>query len=138
MVFRSLALCLLLLSALSHAQGRKPAVEDFVGIEVEEAEVTPQGTESLFNLQQDITNIEARRTTPKKEEFKTKVPEQLISSQVIAAMVFALSLPLAVLLMLMARMKKKASLESASNIEVLEKYRKEKEKKMDEATKKAS
>jgi hypothetical protein len=138
MVFRILALHLLLWSSFSFAQGRKPAVEDFVGIEVEEAEVTPQGTESLYNLQQDLSKIEAQRTKDKKEQAKSKAPTQPLSTQTIAAIVCTISLPLIMLFLILARMKKKASLESASNIEVLEKYRKEKEKKTEEIAKKAS
>ncbi len=45
MYFRTLAFTLLVLSQVCYAQGRRPAVEDFVGIEVEHPENTPQGTE---------------------------------------------------------------------------------------------
>lgn len=135
MVFRLFIVCLLLIPIISFANGRKPAVEDFVGVEVEESEVAPQGTESLYNLQQDISKIEAQKYPPKKAESQTIEPEKPISTQFIAGLIFAISLPLSVLFLVMARMKKKASLESAANIEVLERYRKEREKKSEEARK---
>lgn len=138
MIFRSLAVCLVLISAASFAQGRKPAVEDFVGIEVEEADVTPQGTESLYNLQQDISKIEAQKNAPPKPAQVVKAPEETVSSKFIAGIIFAIGLPMTVLFLIMAHMKKKASMEVASNIEVLEKYRKEREKKSEENIRKVS
>ena len=54
------------------------------------------------------------------------------------AISFALGLPMLVWFMVMSHLKKKASLESASNIEVLEKYRKEREKKNEESIRKVS
>jgi hypothetical protein len=138
MGFQILALCLLLCCDYSQAQGRKPAVEDFVGVEVEEAEITPQGTESLYNLQQDISKIEAEQKTRKSKATKVQSPDAPLSPAVIAGIIFCLGLPLIILFFMMARMKKKASLESASNIEILEKYRKDKERKSEESAKKAS
>lgn len=137
MFFRPLVLCLVLFSTVSFAQGRKPAVEDFVGIEVEEARVTPQGTESLFNLQQDIKLIEAQKTKTPAPEVTQEAPYSLAPS-VVFSISLALGLPMIVWFMIMAHLKKKASLESASNIEVLEKYRKEREKKVQESARKVS
>ncbi len=45
---------------------RKPAVEDFVGIETPEPEVIPQGTEALFNFDKDI----AQKDLPRKAVIK--------------------------------------------------------------------
>jgi hypothetical protein len=38
------------------AWARKPAVEDFEGIETQQPEVIPQGTEALFNFDKDIAH----------------------------------------------------------------------------------
>lgn len=138
MLFRSFTLSLLMISAVSYAQGRKPAVEDFVGIEVEESEVTPQGSEALFNLQQDIKKIEEQKPTPKQTESLTQPAPTEISPSVLFGIALAFSLPLSVWFLVMAHLKKKASVESASNIEVLEKYRKEREKKSEEKIRKVS
>jgi hypothetical protein len=138
MVFRLLPFCLCLFSAISFAQGRKPAVEDFVGIEVEETKATPQGSETLYNLEQDISRIESRKNSPRKQdELKSPAPQGWIA-RTILGLSLALGLPLSVWFILMSRLKKKASLESASNIEVLEKYRKEREKKNEENIRKVS
>lgn len=139
MTFRGLAIFLTLFTTFAMAQGRKPAVEDFVGIEVEEAQVAPQGTESLFNLEQDIKVIEAQKD--KKEVPKTQLssPESSnFSAMTVFGISLALGLPLIVWLLMMSHLKKKASIENASNIEILERYRKEREKKSSESEKKAS
>lgn len=138
MIFRLLVLAICLISAGSMAQGRKPAVEDFVGIEVEESEVAPQGSEALFNLQQDISKIEAQKPTPVKPAELTKPAPTPVSPTLLFGIALAIALPLSVWFILMAHLKKKASVESASNIEVLEKYRKEREKKSDEKIRKVS
>ena len=52
------ALTLILTAAGSFARG--PAVEDFVGIESETPDVTPEGTEALFNFEQDVTKYQNR------------------------------------------------------------------------------
>jgi hypothetical protein len=49
---------------LPFAQARKPAVEDFVGIESETPDVTPQGTEALFNFEQEVTAHSERPVQP--------------------------------------------------------------------------
>lgn len=52
-----LILMVLLMSA--HTFARKPAVEDFVGIEAEtDPTPTPQGTEALFNFSKDVNQLE--------------------------------------------------------------------------------
>lgn len=50
-----LIICILLTSAFQ-AIARKPAVEDFVGVETETYEVTPPGTEVSFNLGNHIVD----------------------------------------------------------------------------------
>ncbi len=136
MIFRTLGLGVLLFSTVCFAQGRKPAVEDFVGIEVDQEQVAPQGTESLFNLQHDIHKFEEKKSAPVVQAPVQKPIEW--SMKAVAGIAFALSLPLFIWFIAMNRLKKKASEESASNIEVLEKYRKEREKKLSENIKKAS
>lgn len=138
MIFRSLALMLVLFSVSSFAQGRRPAVEDFVGIEVEETKVTPQGTESLYNLQQDIQKIENQKSQPVQKAELTQEAPVTLSPSVVFGVSLALGLPMIIWFLIMAHLKKKASLESASNIEVLERYRREREKKAQEETRKVS
>lgn len=50
----------------SHAQGRKPAVEDFVGVETENYRPTTKGTEVLFNFGNHIDSIEKKRKDKQK------------------------------------------------------------------------
>lgn len=138
MIFRLVVLTICMISAASYAQGRKPAVEDFVGIEVEESEVAPQGSEALYNLQQDISKIEAQKEAPTKAPEHAKQASTPVSPSFIFGIALAIGLPLTVWFLLMAHLKKKASVESASNIEVLEKYRKEREKKSEENIRKVS
>ena len=139
MVFRTLGLCLLLFSAASFAQGRKPAVEDFVGIEIEETQVTPQGTESLYNLEADMNRLEEKKKNPPaKIQAETIAPAKPWSKSTLFGISLVVGLPLLLWLMVMSHLKKKASVESASNIEVLEKYRKERERKVDESIRKVS
>lgn len=138
MIFRSLILCLVVFSAVSHAQGRKPAVEDFVGIEVEESKVTPQGNESLYNLEQDIQKIESQKNEPAPYIEEAKAPESDWNLSTYILIAVGLGLPMTVWFFVMAHLRKRASAENASNIEVLEKYRKEREKKTEESIRKVS
>lgn len=139
MVFRTLGLCLLLFSTVSFAQGRKPAVEDFVGIEIEEAQVTPQGTESLYNLEADLNRLEEKNKNPPTKVKAEKIaPSKPWSKSTMFGISLVVGLPLLLWLIVMSNLKKKASIESASNIEVLEKYRKEREIKVQESERKVS
>jgi len=45
---------------VSGSFARGPAVEDFVGIESETPDVTPEGTEALFNFEQDVAKFQNR------------------------------------------------------------------------------
>jgi len=139
MAFRMFGFCFLLISTLSYAQGRKPAVEDFVGIEVEEAHVTPRGSEVLFNLEHDIHKIESQNmkiVEVPKSSISTESTESPLSS--VMAVSIVLGLPLMIWFLIMSHLKKKASVESASNLEVLAKYRKERERKSKESIRKVS
>lgn len=143
MHFRTLMIVGLLVSGMTWAQGRKPAVEDFVGIEIEHPEPTPQPSESLVNLEKDIQTIHAEAyTSVKTNPRKFTEPESTIpwSATNTVALVMLMGLPFMTWLMVMNRLRKKATAESASNVEVLEKYRKEREqaKKKEESIRKAS
>lgn len=139
MGFRTLGFVLLIITTTSFAQGRKPAVEDFVGIEVDQPQVLPQGTESLYNLEQDLSKLEAKKKRPVKQAPVTEiVPEKPLNISTIFGVSIIFGLPLVVWFLVMSHFKKKASLESASNIEVLEKYRKERERKSEEKIRKVS
>ncbi len=143
MHFRTLIIAGLLVSGMTWAQGRKPAVEDFVGIEIEHPETTPQASESLVNLEKDIQTINAeaytsvKTNTRKFAEPDAPTPWSVTNT---VAIVMLISLPFMTWLMVMNRLRKKATAESASNVEVLEKYRKERElaKKKEESIRKAS
>ena len=143
MHFRTLIIVGLMVSSVTWAQGRKPAVEDFVGIEVEHPETTPQASESLVNLEKDIQTIHAEaytsvKTNPRKfSEPDASTPWSLTNTM---AIVMLMGLPFMTWLMVMNRLRKKATAESASNVEVLEKYRREREqsRKKEESTRKAS
>lgn len=143
MSFRILGLILLVACQLSFAQGRGPAVEDFVGIEVEHPEATPQGTESLFNFEKDMTKFEQDKG---KQLDASKKPTALSQQQgpgsftTTIAIAFLITLPLIIWFLMMNHLRSKAAVESASNIEVLEKYRRQREeaKKNQEDIKKAS
>ncbi|WP_408097573.1 hypothetical protein ACJVC5_01300 [Peredibacter sp. HCB2-198] len=126
MAFRTLGLCLLFLSisVVAHAN-RSPAVEDFVGIEIDQPEATPHASETLFNLEQDMTKLEESRKNPPKPEIVE--PSKPWSAYSMLAVVLGVGLPTFVWLTIMGHLRKKATLESASNLEVLEKYRKERE-----------
>jgi hypothetical protein len=143
MYFRALTISFIFISQLCYSQGRKPAVEDFVGIEIEHPEESPQGTETLFNFEQDMSKFE----TPTKQKTSTgsaqkpmAIQDETVTKTTALAITFFLSLPALIWFIMMKNLKHKAQVASASNIEVLENYRREKEKakKAEEELKKAS
>jgi hypothetical protein len=142
MHFRTLAFLVLLISSFSYAQGRKPAVEDFVGIEIEHpTEDSPQGTESLFNFEKDMTRYVAEKDQPSKAKISQGTQETATwGLGTIFGLTVAILLPLVSWLTVMNHLRRKAHVESASNIEILEKYRKEREqsRKTQEDIRKAS
>ena len=141
MSFRTLGFMLLIITQVAFAQGRKPAVEDFVGIEVDQPEGTPQGTEGLFNFEKDIDKFEHTKGSSSgvvtAVNTKTQDSSDLTTALVIA---FMLALPGMIWFLMMSNLRQKAKIESASNIEVLEKYRRERQeaKKAEEAFKKSA
>ncbi len=131
MQFRSFIIVGLLLSSVAWGVDRRPAVEDFVGIEVDHPESTPQGTESLVNLEKDIQTIHAEaytvRSAPKKTVFSEPADTSSWGIVNSMAVILIIGLPLFSWLFVMNRLRKRASVESASNVEVLERYRRERE-----------
>ena len=143
MHFRTfIILSLLLSSQVWGAVGRKPAVEDFVGIEMDHPESTPQGTDSLVNLEKEIQTISAEAYTVKNPKKSIQTESTTITWSVTntMAIILILGLPLFSWLFVMNRLRKRAGAESASNVEVLEKYRREREqsRKKEDISKKAS
>lgn len=141
MHFRLLAVALLLLSTFAYSQGRRPAVEDFVGIEVEQPE-TPANSGSLYNLEQDMNQLRMAQETPKKAQLKTShtATDSGLGFTTFLAALLILALPLVSWLFVMNHLRNKATQESESNIKVLESYRKNRElaKKSEHSERKAS
>lgn len=141
MYLRTLGFMFLLATQMAFAQGRGPAVEDFVGVEVEETQGVPQGTESLFNFEKDINKLEVEKKPASKQQVPALVETAAPGTATAAmAMLFILGLPAMIWFMMMNHLRQKAHQEGASNIEVLEKYRRERQetKKSQEDIKKAS
>jgi hypothetical protein len=141
MHFQTLALLLILFSQFSYAQGRKPAVEDFVGIEVEHPESAPQGTENLFNFEKDMDQYQNAVTSS--DQKLTSAPMTSNNSNEVFryfGVVLLLALPAVLSLLVMKRMKNKAREENLANIKVLEEFRRQKteSRKADEDIRKAS
>ena len=129
MYFRALVLTLLVFSQAGFAQGRKPAVEDFVGIEVDEKEMAPQGTEGLFNFEKDMDKFEETKGQPLNStktdtSINTENPNSVTT---VFAVAFILGLPAFIWFLMMNHLRAKAKVEGASNIEVLENYRRQRE-----------
>ncbi len=137
MIFRVLAIILILASQVSFAQGRKPAVEDFVGIEVEEPEKAPQGTEVLFNFEKDISQFEDKKSNVTVNSSRA---QESIDFKIIATFFIIAGLPVMIWLLMINRLRKKAGEDIASNIKVLNNYRQQtaEAKKIQDDVKKAS
>lgn len=136
MQFRTFVMALFILPTLAFAgPGRSPAVEDFIGIEIEHPDTSPQGKDSLYNLEQDIQKLEKveakayqpQTATPPEHQIQPAPSFTQWSAVNVFAWTLLLGLPLMSWYMAVTHLKRKASLESASNIEVLEKYRRERE-----------
>lgn len=125
MKFQTLTFVFILSFAQFTFASRGPAVEDFVGMDVEEAVFEPQGTEALFNFEKEIVRFEENRSKP----FNDNHVAQTETSNTLTMFTFAiiLGLPGLIWLMMMNHLKSRAKVASASNIEVLETYRKKRE-----------
>jgi hypothetical protein len=134
------------------AFSRGPAVEDFVGIEMDEPKnTTPQGTEVLFNFEKEIRNHNEKspeldgkgltvRTASETSVITASSPSSSFSvgTSTFFGIVFILTLPLLSWLMVMNHLRRKAGAASADNIAVLDQYRKNREQAKTEEIKKAS
>lgn len=133
MQFRILGLLVLTFSFTCFANGRSPAVEDFVGIEVEHPEAIPQGTEGLFNFEKDISRFDeskihkAPETAVKKVTPSWQNEEGPAGATTLVTIALILGLPALSWFLVMNRLRQKAQIESASNIAVLARYRQERE-----------
>lgn len=127
MHFQLLTVLVLFFSTNTFAEGRKPAVEDFIGIEIENPETNPQNAGPLFNLEQDLSQIEHADKNPSKYKAPSTPVEKPWSSSTLFAIGFVLALPVFTLMIVLTHLRNKAGQESSSNVQVLEKYRKERE-----------
>jgi hypothetical protein len=124
--FQVLTLAVLVLLQVQPAFSRGPAVEDFVGIEVDHPEQTPQGTEGLFNFEKEITQYETKKNTS--AQTATSPTSASSDSKMMITFTLILLLPMMIWGLFMYKLKHRAKVESVSNIETLEKYRTEREK----------
>lgn len=136
MALRMLIFFVTYLIIIPSSEARKPAVEDFIGIEVEESKTVPRGSEVLFDLEQDIHKIQNNKNTQNENKISKNDSETF--SNAFWGILFAMMLPAIIWFSIMNHIRKKATLETASNIEVLERYRREREKKSEENSRKAS
>ncbi len=87
-----LIICMSLLLISSASMARKPAVEDFVGIEYEEVvPATGPGTEALFNFETDMITHQSVDGVPQKNEIQAYSWNQEL--KVLAVIVMLLSMP---------------------------------------------
>jgi hypothetical protein len=147
MYFRLFALTFFIIPGLClGAPGRSPAVEDFVGIELDQTSPTPVGNQALYNLEQDVGKIaivKTEVTVPKQSSDKIlSLDNTYWNISNILGFIIILSLPLISWAMVLNHLRNKASEKSAPNIQVLANYKKEREllqnQKKDNQNKKAS
>ncbi len=137
--------------SVSAAYSRGPAVEDFVGIEVEEKHpnAIPQGTEVLFNFEAEMRDHSQNgnsdhsvtvRNTTETSVVTASTPDASYSmgSSAFLGILFILTLPIISWLMVMSHLRRKAGAASADNIAVLDQYRKNREQSKSDEVKKAS
>ena len=138
------ALVLVLISFSTEA--RRPAVEDFVGVEQETPDITPAGTETLFNFSQDVKDFKNQQTQPvvnykKLETLGSALPSQGFSFSVWFAVGFVLALPMITWGAMASHLKKRQAGLDASlphNVTELAARRAEKQAASEDELKKAS
>jgi hypothetical protein len=134
MKIQALIIFLFLFSfSLSYARG--PAVEDFVGVEMEGPDSPPQGTEGLINFEKEINDFSSNK---KKTINQTMFSAQNTTNNSVSAYfgyAVILLLPLISWMMMLNHLKSQAREKNAANLQVLENYRREKEKKQEEIKK---
>lgn len=127
--------CFLLVTS-SFSYGRGPAVEDFVGIEIEETRSDLHGAELLYNLEQDVSLITRVENAP--EQATPRIQSKPWTTSAFFALITLLGLPLLTWSLAMNYFRKKAQAESAANLEVLENYRRNKVESTEESQRKVS
>lgn len=134
------------------ALSRGPAVEDFVGVEVEEPRnTTPQGTEVLFNFEKEIRDHNYKGNELDGEGPKIITPAETsvvtasspstslsVGTSTVLGIMFILVLPMISWLMVMNHLRRKAGAAASDNIAVLDQYRRNREQSKSEEIKKAS
>lgn len=110
-------------SGLKAAQGRAPAVEDFVGVETQDYAVTTEGTEVFFNF--DQTPVEINAST--KQEMPSQFPFWVFVAFVTLPFVMWLGINRS-LNQPSTKMTTTENHEIPENVEFLEIYQKEKQK----------
>lgn len=123
-------------SGLKAAQGRAPAVEDFVGVETQDYAVTTEGTEVFFNFDQNTVTS----NTSTKQEMPSQFPFWVFVAFVTLPFIMWLGINRS-LNQPSTRVVLEESQQIPENVEFLEIYQKEKQKvdeEDDDYTKKAS
>ncbi|MGE3609830.1 MAG: hypothetical protein AB7I27_09625 [Bacteriovoracaceae bacterium] len=123
MAMRYLFVGILLIISFAHANDRSPAVEDFVGIELEH-EAIPHNNDTLVNLEKDIKHIQATRNDGQLKSNSESLGLNLGTS---LGLLFILTLPLLSWVFVVRHLKQKAKIENLSNVKVLENYKKVRE-----------
>lgn len=111
------------------AIARSPAVEDFVGIEVEETKVIPDGSEVFFNLEKDVKNI-SENSSPQPKGITTSQKESK-DIQILVLFLAVLSLPAFLWWQMMSKLKKNLSSIEKENVHDLKSFRDQKDKNQD-------
>ncbi len=134
------------------ALSRGPAVEDFVGVEVEgPRNTTPQGTEVLFNFEKEIRNHNEKGLETDGQGLTVRAPAESsivtasspstslsVGTSTVLGIMFILVLPMVSWLMVMNHLRRKAGAAASNNIAVLDQYRRNREQSKSEDIKKAS
>ncbi len=107
------------------APGRAPAVEPFMEIEVQQKTERSLGNEVLFNLEQNSTNNKTTRSVSPSDTQINLFTTWNFSTAL--GLIIILGLPLLSWFLVMNHLREKAQEQSASNIQILSKYREEKE-----------
>lgn len=104
-----------LLLGLPHALARKPAVEDFVGIEPEQVDTTPPATQALYNFEKEISAYQAKpqavivhKTMPRVMPKASSAPAESFDGLLWAGAFFVLCLPGMTWLMMARRLRARA------------------------------
>lgn len=144
----SFALLILMISiSAQSAVGRKPAVEDFVGVEYDSQNVVPTGTETLFNFSKDVKDYQSQPTQPivryAQKQSQENAPVSSEGLPIWFGITFVLSLPIITWVVMSQHLKSREAAAAAalpSNVTDLAARRAEKqaETSTDDDVKKAS